>query len=114
MQNTEAVLVPNPSFLGDNLLQATNASESMQGLGKFTESSTEHIENLTRGQSDNLLSFPYRKHIITASKAHDVMTRCITAKKSGLHVDGFISIFTKISGEAKVQNRQERLILPLT
>ena len=101
--NSKAVLVPNPSSLGDNLLKATNASEFMQGLSNFTESNIEHIEKITRGQSDNLLWFSYRKHTITASKAHDVMIRFITVKKSGLlHVDGFNSIFAKISGEAKV------------
>ena len=100
--NLEAVMVPNPSSLEDNLIQATNASEFMQGLRNFTESDIEHIETMTRGQSNNLLWFSYRKHTITASKAHDVMTRCITVKKSGLHVDGFSSIFAKISGEARV------------
>lgn len=100
--NSGEVIVPSPNSLEDNLLQATNATEFMQGLRTFTESDIECIETITNGQSENLLWFSYRKHAITASKAHNVMTRCITVKKSCLHIDGFSSIFAKISGEAKI------------
>ena len=39
---------------------------------------------MARGQSDIMLWFEYRKHAITATKAHDVMTRYVTVQRSNV------------------------------
>ena len=61
------------------------------------------IEQATNGQSGNPSWFSYRKHIITASKGHDVKTRMETLRKASEEVD-LISIFNKVKGVSYVNS----------
>ena len=57
------------------------------------------IEEKARGQSKNPLWFAVRKHMITASIAHEIKTRIETYnEKGGLEVD-MTTGFSKISGK---------------
>ena len=55
------------------------------------------IERFTKGHSENPSWFSYRKHVITASKGHDIKTRMATVRKSSKEVD-LTSIFSKVKG----------------
>ena len=56
------------------------------------------IEMTTRGQSDNLLWFLFRKGIITASKSHEVMTKMKKIVSGERGVINLWSSFQKASG----------------
>ncbi|XP_065069462.1 uncharacterized protein LOC135694584 [Rhopilema esculentum] len=67
----------------------------------FTVENVKAVEELTRGQNQNPSWNIFRRHVITASKAHDVKTRFSTLQKassSKSEID-LTSIFNKISGK---------------
>ena len=63
--------------LDDFLSSSANGEDFCLKMEYFPQHSVE-IEEKTRGQSDNPLWFAVRRHMITASKAHDVKTRMTT------------------------------------
>ena len=74
-----------------------NLNEFISKLEYFADHK-EEIEKATRGQSDNAFWFSARKHCITASKAHDVMSRMVTYKRNFEEIDS-ISVMDKVSGK---------------
>ena len=56
----------------------------------FTEVNIETIENFRMGQSENEHWFEYCKCLITASKAHEVVTKMTKVEKGG---DGTVSMW---------------------
>ena len=85
------------STFDDVLTSVTNLNEFISKLEYFADHK-EEIEKATRGQSDNTFWFSARKHCITASKAHDVMSRMVTYK-SNLEETNFNSVMDKVSGK---------------
>ena len=81
-----------------------NASESGEDfLGRsnsyYDEDKIKCIEKLTRGQNENTNWNLFRKHVITASKAHDVKARHATLQRAKDTSDvNPLSTFDKISG----------------
>ena len=67
---TEAI-----NSLDDFLLTSASKNDFIQNTNLFKQDVCKSIEVLTRGQADNPDWFQFRKHGITASKAHDVKTR---------------------------------------
>ena len=97
LKDTESSVLNNPISLEDKLHKVTNDTEVLQGISKFTEQNIQQIELITRGQTDNMLWLAYRKNAITASKAHNVMTRYASLRRSDNYSDEFRAIFTKVS-----------------
>ena len=56
----------------------------------FTKVNIETIENFRMGQSENEHWFEYCKCLITASKAHEVVTKMTKVEKGG---DGTVSMW---------------------
>eukprot|EP00112_Aurelia_sp_Birch-Aquarium-sp1_P004894 Seg1553.4 transcript_id=Seg1553.4/GoldUCD/mRNA.D3Y31 product="hypothetical protein" protein_id=Seg1553.4/GoldUCD/D3Y31 len=83
----------------DSFYKISESPEEFLLHMEYFPSHVAEIEAKTRGQSENPLWFSVRKHMITASKAHDVKARMeIFKKASGKGID-FSSTFSKISGE---------------
>ena len=86
----------------DLFCSASTAEEFINTLFCLSDKISE-IEKATRGQSSNDFWFSVRRHLITASKAHDVKTRMLTHKSKG-EAD-FSSVFARVSGEKLVNAR---------
>ena len=108
------------SFSIEELLQQTKSLQETTGLLTFEDyleifdsktdfllhleyfpSRIEDIERGTRGQSTNPLWCAIRKHVISASKAHEVKTRMLSYLKKGSSLQ---SIFDKISGKQTINH----------
>ena len=88
----------------DYFYKISESAEEFLRLMEYSPAHVAEIEAKTRGQSENPLWFSVRKHMITASKAHDVKTRMETLHKGcGKRID-FSSIFSKISGEKGINS----------
>ena len=82
----------------DILLLSTSRSDFDENLlHNFTKENIQKIENITRGQSDNEAWYMFRKGVITASKAHEVMTKVKKLKKGNVNINTF-ALNQKISG----------------
>lgn len=81
------------------LSSTSNVEEFIRGLEEIPKQLSA-IEMATRGQSENPLWFSLRKHVITASKAHDVKTRMFTVLRKGVENTDLTSILGKIDGKA--------------
>ena len=57
------------------LSMSKNMNNFNQNLRVFTKENIKTIEKLTMGQSENGHWFEYRKCLLTASKAHEVVTK---------------------------------------
>lgn len=68
----------------------------------MTKENLKHIEVLTHGQSENENWYAYRKGVITASKAHDVLTKMDKVIKGGGGYVNMWSLNQKVSGLAFV------------
>ena len=55
-----------------------------ENLSVFTKENIETIDKLTMGQSENEHWFEYHKCLITASKAHEVVTKLTKVKEGGV------------------------------
>ena len=64
-------------------------SDFKKNLSIFTKGNNEAIENFRMGQSENEHWFEYRKCLITASKAHEVVTKMTKVERGR---DGTISM----------------------
>ena len=82
------------------LLEASIPEEFFSKMDYFAQHVNE-IEEATRGQSDNSFWFMLRKHVITASKVHDVKTRMSTYQRKGADTD-LTSVFDKVAGEKPI------------
>ena len=76
---------------------------------KLSENDKVEIERQTRGQVDNEQWFRFRKHVITASKAHDVKTRMETAQRKGMGSTDFKAFCEKVSESSKIKSKHSSL-----
>ena len=60
--------------ISDVINMSKNVSKFKENLSVFTKENIETIEKLTMSQNENEHWFEYRKCLITASKAHEVVT----------------------------------------
>ena len=65
-------------------------SDFKKNLNIFTKGNIETIENFRMGQSENEHWFEYCKCLITASKAHEVVTKMTKVEEGG---DGTVSMW---------------------
>ena len=104
--NTDSSPPPPPKPTLESLSSILHTSNSeKEFLNKSLKYfNAEHVcafEKKTRGQSENPNWVLFRKHVVTASIAHDVKTRYLTLTKyveKGKEID-LTYIFKKISGE---------------
>ena len=61
--------------ISDAINVSKNMSDFKVNLSAFIKENTKTIEKLTMGQSENEHWFEYHKCLITASKAHEVVTK---------------------------------------
>ena len=61
--------------LNDLIMFSNSVDEFKERLNAINKETIIEIEQMTRGQSENPQWFAFCKHVITASKAHAVMTR---------------------------------------
>ena len=59
-------------------------SDFKENLSVFTKENIETIDKLTMGQSENEHWSKYHKCLITASKAHEVVTKLTKVKEGGV------------------------------
>ena len=69
--------------ISDVINMSKNMSDFKENLDVFTKENIETIEKLTIGQNENEYWYEYRKCLITASKAHDVVTKMAKVQKGG-------------------------------
>ena len=69
--------------ISDVINMSKKMSDFKENLGVFTKENIETIEKLTIGQNENEYWYEYRKCLITASKAHDVVTKMAKVQKGG-------------------------------
>ena len=95
---------PHPfvSSVQDCLASTSSADEVMQFAGNLSENDKVEIERQTRGHADNEQWFRFRKHVITASKAHDVKTRMETAQREEMESTDFKAVCEKVSESSKI------------
>ena len=60
-----------------------NMNDFKENLRFFTKENIETIEKLAMGQSENEHCIEYRKSLITASKAHEVITKMTKIERGG-------------------------------
>ena len=84
--------------ISDVINMSKNMSDFKENLSVFTKENIETIEKLTMGQSENEHWFEYRKCLITASKAHEVVTKMTKVEKGGGGTVNMWSLNQKISG----------------
>ena len=78
------IVQPKKAFsISDVINMSKNMSDFKENLSVFTKENIETIEKLTMGQSENEHWFEYRKCLITASKAHEVVTKMTKVEKGG-------------------------------
>ena len=84
------------------MLELKDANEYLHRIKNVSSKEIADIEKKTLGQSENPDWFSYRRHVITASKGHDVKTRLATLKRlSGEKID-LEPLFAKIAGTSHV------------
>ena len=69
--------------ISDVINMSKNISDFKENLSVFTEENTETTEKLMMDQSENEHWFDYQKCLITASKAHEVVTKITKVEKDG-------------------------------
>ena len=69
-----------------------------ENLNVFTKENIETIEKLTMDQSENEHWLEYRKCLITASKAHELVTKMTKVEKGGGGTVSMWSLNQKMSG----------------
>ena len=82
----------------EDMLKISRSPDEFSAKLKYFADNGARIEEATRGQSDNPFWFSARKHCITASKAHDVVTRMNTYQKKDGEAD-LTSIMEKVFGK---------------
>ena len=84
--------------ISDAINVSKNMSDFKVNLSAFIKENTKTIEKLTMGQSENEHWFEYRKCLITASKAHEVVTEMTKVEKGGGGTVNMWSLNQKMSG----------------
>ena len=84
------------------LLEVKDTSEYLQRIYSISKKDIAAVEKKTLGQSANPAWFSYRRHVITASKGHEVKTRLATLKRSYEKNISLESLFAKIAGTSHV------------
>ena len=84
--------------ISDVINMSKNMSDFKENLSVFTKENIETIEKITMCQSENEYWFEYRKWLITASKAHEVVTKTTKVEKGGGGTVNMWSLIQKISG----------------
>ena len=67
--------------MSDVINMSKNMNNFNQNLRVFTKENIKTIEKLTMGQSENGHWFEYRKCLLTALKAHEVVTKLTIVEK---------------------------------
>ena len=83
--------------ISDVINMSKNMSDFKENLSVFTEENIETTEKLLMGQSENEYWFDYQKCLITASKAHEVVTKMTKVEKDGGSKANMCSFNQKIS-----------------
>ena len=84
------------------LLEVKDANEYLHRIQNISSKEIADIERKTLGQSENPDWFSYRRHVITASKGHDVKTQLAKLRRlSGEKID-LEPLFAKIAGKSHV------------
>ncbi len=86
-------------FTFDEYLEVSDSEADFLLHLEYFPPRVEDKEMATRGQSSNPLWFAMRKHVISASKAHEVKTRMISFLKKG---NSLQSLCEKLSGKANM------------
>lgn len=69
-------VTPTVASIDDIILMSSNKNEFLKTMiSNMIETNLKEIESLTRSQSNNDAWFNYRKGVINASKAHEVLTK---------------------------------------
>ena len=84
--------------ISDIINMSKNMSEFKENVSAFTKENIDTIEKLTIGQNENEHWFEYRKCLITASKAHEVVTEMTKVEKGGGGTVNMWSLNQKMSG----------------
>ena len=87
---------PTVASIDDILLMSSKNEFLETMISNMNETNLKEIEILTRGQSDNDAWFNYRKGVITASKAHEVLTKM--EKMESMRAANMWSLNQNISG----------------
>ncbi len=91
-----------PSSLDDYVLMSSNAQEFLDNINQYSEEDLAAIEYGTRGQSDSPDWYMFRKHVITASKAHNVKTKMVTLRRNGIDKVNLNPILQSVAGDQKL------------
>ena len=89
--------------ISDVINMSKDMSDFKDNLSVFTKENIETIEKLIMDQSENEQWFAYHKCLITASKAHEVVTKMIKVEKGDGGTVNMWSLNKKISGLVFVQ-----------
>ena len=66
---------PTMSSIDDHLAGSKDEEDAKKKSFTISKEEIEIVKEMTRGQNENPQSLKFRRHLITASKAHDVKTR---------------------------------------
>ena len=88
--------------ISDVIVMSKNMSDFKENLS-LSKENLESIEKFTIGQSENEHWFEYRKCLITASKAHEVVTKMTKVEKGDGGTVNIWSLNQKISGRVFVK-----------
>ena len=91
------------SPLDDQLANFETQDDILKYFGDLSRNDIIAVESATRGQSENPLWFSFRKHVITASKAHDIKTRFQTLKRGEILTEDLIPIFKRVEGKSGIK-----------
>ena len=83
------------------VIESREAEGYLQAISQISLKEILDIEQLTKGQSENPSWFSYRRHVITASKGHDVKTRMAAVRKASEEVN-LTSILNKVKGMSHI------------
>ena len=90
-----------PNSLDDSLLISADAEEFLETIHQYSKEDLSIIESETRGQSENANWFLYRKHVITASKAHSVKTKMASLRHKKKEVN-LRDLFQTVAGDKQL------------
>ena len=86
----------NTVSVDDVLLMSSDVDSFFENLEQISQDIITKIEVLTRGQSNNEAWYDCRKGVVTASKAHDILTRM--RKFKGDNTLNLWNLFQKVAG----------------
>ena len=103
-RGTKEVARPRlPNSVDDSLLISNDGQMFLETVYQYKKEDLSIIESETRGQSENSNWFAYRKHVITASKAHSVKTKMASLRHKRKDVN-LLDLFQTIAGNKTVNS----------